>query len=123
MDGTKSSAQLAEIAGYTGGGDVEGTVKTPMPATGRSTVYVASDMLGDKNEAMRTYVHETGNALAMQQFAKGNVSGAYLGARGGPPTAGQRGSRDPDIGNQLERCVLGPPVIHAAPTTITVTPN
>lgn len=125
MDATKSDSQLATIAGSKD--PVDGTVKEPVPASGRSTVYVASNLMGDKNEAMRTYIHETGNALAMQKFAGGNDSGAYLGARGGPPGIAQRTGnnpwRDRDIGYQIEVCVFGPRKIQVPSTTITVTGN
>jgi hypothetical protein len=123
VDATQSEAQLAVIANR----DVlvEGTPKEPVPASGRLTVYVASDIIGDKNEAMRVFIHETGNALAMQMFAGGDISGAYRGARGRDPGIEQRTGdnplHDPDIGYQIERCVFGP-VIHVPGTTITVTP-
>ena len=125
MDATKSGTQLAKIA-KSKDPAIEGTVKEPVPASGRSTVYVASEIMGDKNEAMRVYTHETGNALAMQTFAGGGRSGAYLGARGGPPgieqSSGHNPLRDTDIGYQIEFCVFGP-VIRVPGTTITVTGN
>jgi hypothetical protein len=74
------------------------------------------------DEAMRTYLHETANILAIQKFKNSGVSGwerANLGPRGGPPTAQQvwaqtHPGNDPDIGNQFEHCVFG------ADTTIVV---
>ena len=122
MNATKSSDQLAAMIGYSGGGDVDGTTGAQVAPTGRSTVYVASGVLGDKDRAMRTYIHETGNALAMQRFAGGDAAGAYVGPRGGPQSAAQRSDPiDHDIGNQIERCVFGPPPIYVAPQSITVT--
>jgi len=119
VDATKSTAELAT---YTNSPvAVDGTPKQPVPATGRSTVYVASDILSNKDEAMRTFIHETGNALAMQNFSGGTNAGAYLGPRGGAPSAAQRNDPiDHDIGNQIERCVFGPPRVVQS---VTVTAN
>ncbi len=126
MNATKSETQLATIAGSKDP-MIEGTVKEPVPASGRSTVYVAKEIMGDKNEAMRVYTHETGNVLAMQKFASGGNSGAYLGARGGSPGIAQRTGnnplRDRDIGYQIEVCVFGPPRIRVPSETITVIGN
>ncbi len=125
LDATKSGAQLAQIINSKKP-TIEGTVKEPVPSAGRPTVYVASEVMGNKKEAMRVYVHEMGNALAMQRFSGGARDGAYRGARGGPPgidqSSGNNILRDKDIGYQLEQCVFGA----ARPwknETITVTPN
>ncbi len=123
LDETKSSAQIAVIIGYTGPGDVLGTPKQPVPKSGRPTVYVASNLRGDEDEEIRTYIHEVGNVLAMQNYG---ADGAFRGPGGGPPTPSQKmllaRGLDPDVGYQVEVCVFGPAVVHITPTTITVTP-
>jgi len=112
INATQSSAQLSARRGAN---DVLGTPDMPVPSTGRGTALVASDILGNTDLAMRTYLHETANILAMQQFTNSGVTGndrALLGARGTPPTGVQAWEAahppaDGDIGWQFELCVFG----------------
>jgi hypothetical protein len=122
LDGTLSAAQITSLTNTPAGQEATGTIAEPVPATGRGTAIVASENLGDLIQGERTYLHETANILAIQQFTSSGVTGdarALLGPRGGPPTADQvynqtHAGNDPDIGRQFELCVFG------ADTTIVV---
>jgi hypothetical protein len=112
LNATQSSAQLSARRGAQ---NVLGTPDMPVPSTGRGTALVASDILGNTDLAMRTYLHETANILAMQQFTSSGVTGndrALRGARGTPATGVQAWEAahppaDGDIGWQFELCVFG----------------
>jgi RHS repeat-associated protein len=122
LDATLSVAQITSLTNTPAGLEATGTIAEPVPATGRGTVIVASENLGNLIQGERTYLHETANILAIQQFTSSGVTGvarAFLGPRGGPPTSGQvfaqtHPGNDPDIGRQFELCVFG------ADTTIVV---
>jgi hypothetical protein len=110
-----STAAITALTGTPPGQEATGTIAVPVPATGRGTAIVASEKLGDMEQAGRTYLHETANLLAIQQFTNSGVTGqdrALRGPFGGVPTAEQAWAaahpgNDPDIGRQFELCVYG----------------
>jgi RHS repeat-associated protein len=124
VDFRSSSAQLDQMLrdeGYQVEPGTLGTIQTPVPETGSGTLYIASEDWGNFNDSMRTFTHETGNILAIQQFtnAPGDPLGrAFLGARGTPPLNSQVNDSwgDPDIGEQLEECVYGPRTVNQSIT-------
>jgi len=130
VDFRSSSAQLDQMLGA-GGNQLQpgtlGTIQTPVPSTGPGTLYIASELWGNLNESMQTFIHETGNLLAIQQFTStpgDPVGRAFLGARGTAPGPGQVNDpfvNDKDIGEQLQECVFGPPMLNQS-ITVTATP-
>ena len=107
VNATKSSEELRAL----------GRPKELVPESGRSTVYVASDVVNSpllSKFKQGVYLHEVANALAIQRFTNelDPNKRAFLGPLGGPPTAEQvRQSQlpkgDRDIGREFEICVFG----------------
>lgn len=99
IDNTHSIAQISQITHVT----ADGTIQTPVPASGPGTVLIASEYFGPNpgvNPLYVTaiYVHETGNILATQLF--GN---AYARPSSNPALRGADG----DTGQNFEDCVFG----------------
>jgi hypothetical protein len=65
LNGTVSGAELSSLRGRE---HVIGTVELPAPTAGRGTVLLASAILPNMDLSVRTYLHETANLLAIQQF-------------------------------------------------------
>jgi hypothetical protein len=117
--GVKLTALNAPRIAFTqplAGGAAGQTNANQVPDTGLAIVNIDPgifNLAANDTYLIDTYLHETANALAIQQFTNVFPRGARarMGARGGPPTAAQRHGGnvgiDSDIGEQFEECLHG----------------
>ncbi len=80
----------------------QGTYETPVPATGRGTALIPTNLFYDPNSTMgflsAKYIHEVGNILSIQRFGSENHTQAL------DPKIRRL---DSDSGAALEECVFG----------------
>ena len=108
-----------------GGAAIGETDASMVPDVGKATIKIDSGSYSSMKpqDLAMTYLHEAVNARAIQQFTmwsgpgfkNGGISRndrAKLGPMGRWPSKGQvhSGIKDPDIGNQFERCLNGLPL-------------
>jgi RHS repeat-associated protein len=99
LDTRVSQAQINSQSRRLG---VQGTYQTPVPTSGRGTVQIPTELFYNPNTTMgflaATFIHETGNILAIQMFGSSRYAQAT-----NPAIVGL----DRDTGAALEECVFG----------------
>ena len=117
---TRSNMPHIDATQNLGGATAGRTIESMVPATGRATVLIdkGTFAMNANDPFLRdTYLHETANATAIQQFTNQQTAAVFvhptrqlraeLGPRGSRPSDSQRREFDRDIGQQFEHCLLG----------------
>jgi len=117
---TRSNMPHIDATQNLGGATAGRTIESMVPATGRATVLIdkGTFAMNANDPFLRdTYLHETANATAIQQFTNQQTAAVFvhptrqlraeLGPRGSRPSDSQRREFDRDIGQQFEHCLHG----------------